>query len=62
MPAKPAPDGPRLDYDSGPPAAQRLDTTLRHVLGVPRDELLRREKAWQKGRKKIVAKRARATP
>lgn len=60
MPAKPAPPNVHYDYDSGPQTAQRLDGMVRHVLSVPRDEILRREKAWQKGRKKIVAKRRKA--
>jgi hypothetical protein len=39
---------------------EKFNTTLRKVLSVPREELLRREKEWK--RKQARKKRARTSP
>lgn len=49
------------NFNEGEPAsAARLDRVVRSVMSVPRAEILKRDAAWQKGRKKVNAKRARA--
>jgi hypothetical protein len=40
----------RKEYREGPDAAQRFDDTMRRILSVPKDELTKREAAYQKSR------------
>jgi hypothetical protein len=43
-----------------PSESQKFDTAMRKILSVSKEELEKREKAWQ--RKKKRAKKKRATP
>jgi hypothetical protein len=43
-----------------PSEAQKFDTAMRKILSVSKEELEKREKAWQRKRKR--AKKKRATP
>jgi hypothetical protein len=40
----------RVELIEGPDAAQRFESTLRRIVSVPKDELSRREAAYQKSR------------
>jgi hypothetical protein len=39
--------------DSEPKAATRFEKAMRKIVGVSKDELERREKAWRKGRGRL---------
>jgi hypothetical protein len=41
---------------------ENFDETVRKVFSVPRSEILKREKEYQRKRKRIRAKRAKASP
>jgi hypothetical protein len=41
----------RKDFHEGPDAARRFENTLSRVLHVPKDELAKREAAYQKKRR-----------
>jgi hypothetical protein len=51
----------RNEHREGPEAARRFETTLKRIVSVPKDELKKREAAYQKSRraKKASAVRAR---
>ena len=38
---------PATEYIEGPEAAKRMDATMRAILAVPREEILKREAAYQ---------------
>jgi hypothetical protein len=42
---------PEREYHEGAHAARRFENTMRQVLSVSKDELLRREAAYKKARK-----------
>lgn len=41
---------------------ERFDATVRKVLSVSHDELIRREKEWKKQRRRTKQKRAKTSP
>lgn len=41
---------PKAQYEEGPKAAQRFQETVRRVLSVSKDELNKKEAAYQKSR------------
>jgi hypothetical protein len=47
-----ASDDKRDEYHEGPDAARRFESTLRRIVSVPKDELKKREEAYQKLRAK----------
>ena len=48
----------RDEHHEGPDAARRFESTLKRIVSVPKDELKKREEAYQQSR----AKKRRAAP
>lgn len=51
----------RDEHREGPEAASRFESTLRHILSVPKAELVKREAAYQKRRRALKASRTPAS-
>ena len=47
----------RTEYNEGPDAARRFERTMNRVLKVSKEELARREAAYQKSRRAARARR-----